>query len=556
MSSTQGAIASGFAFLLLSAYVGTMPASAGAPFALAQIDVAPEAGTLPPTPPAAETDPLAIAEKAVEDARAALRQAMATGGDVRGARRDLQAAIQHLNQVRETAESGEKPPEDDSSEATAEAPSDLPAQPPSPATSDEPPTPAVAAPPTLPVPGAPLTSADRPATPPPETAATDEAASDEAASDEAASDEAASDEAKPEEKPGFFGRLFGSDSVPRQGEPVATESGETAGDANEPSLPIFRKLPPVSGPKVVAVAPGEAEVAKEDDDKRMIVREGSRLSVKHDDNDRFRRKGEEIAVEKGQGGTTITTVTRDNGTEVVTVRDAGGDILQRYRKRKSGEVEMLIGDRDRDGEPRKAPGTASIGTGSDRRADFSKTLPRLVVPIPPNQYVVGSQTASRSQIEQTLIAPPIEAIERPYALEEIRRSQRLRAKLRRIDIDTVNFEFGAATIAEDQIPNLQAIGNALADIIADHRNEVFYIEGHTDAVGGNLSNLALSDKRAESIAEILTFYFNIPPENLVTQGYGEQYLKVLTAGPELQNRRASVRRITPLLVGQPLAAAQ
>jgi len=100
------------------------------------------------------------------------------------------------------------------------------------------------------------------------------------------------------------------------------------------------------------------------------------------------------------------------------------------------------------------------------------------------------------------------------------------------------------------------IGNALADIIADDPNEVFYIEGHTDAVGSNLSNLALSDKRAESIAEILTFYFNIPPENLVTQGYGEQYLKVLTAGPERQNRRASVRRITPLLVGQPLAGAQ
>jgi outer membrane protein OmpA-like peptidoglycan-associated protein len=559
MGSTQNAIASGFVFLVLSAFVGTTSASAGAapgaPFALAQIDVAPEAGTSPPTPPAA-TDPVSVAEKAVEDARAALRQAMATGGDVRSARRDLQAAIQHLNQVRETAESGEKPPQDDNSEATAEAPSDLPAQtateapvaPPSPADPNEPPplaspaapTPAVAAPPPLPAPGAPVTTADQPATSPPETA----------------SDEAATNEAKPEEKPGFFGRLFGSGSEPGQADSEAPKSSETAEDINEPSLPIFRKLPPVSGPKVVAVAPGEAEVAKEDDDKRMIVREGSRLTVKHDDNDRFRRKGEEIAVEKGQGGTTITTVTRDNGTEVVTVRDAGGDIVQRYRKKKSGEVEMLIGDRDRDGKPRKAPGATSISPGSDRRADFSKSLPRLVISIPANQYVVGSQAASRSQIEQTLSAPPIEAIERPYALEEIRRSQRLRAKLRRIDIDTVNFEFGAATIAEDQIPNLQVIGNALADIIADDPNEVFYIEGHTDAVGSNLSNLALSDKRAESIAEILTFYFNIPPENLVTQGYGEQYLKVLTAGPERQNRRASVRRITPLLVGQPLAAAQ
>jgi outer membrane protein OmpA-like peptidoglycan-associated protein len=36
----------------------------------------------------------------------------------------------------------------------------------------------------------------------------------------------------------------------------------------------------------------------------------------------------------------------------------------------------------------------------------------------------------------------------------------------------------------------------------------------------------------------------------VTQGYGEQYLKVLTSGPERQNRRAAVRRLTPLLAGE------
>jgi len=41
--------------------------------------------------------------------------------------------------------------------------------------------------------------------------------------------------------------------------------------------------------------------------------------------------------------------------------------------------------------------------------------------------------------------------------------------------------------------------------------------------------------------------FDIPPENLVTQGYGEQQLKVRTAVPERENRRVAVRRITPLL---------
>jgi outer membrane protein OmpA-like peptidoglycan-associated protein len=43
--------------------------------------------------------------------------------------------------------------------------------------------------------------------------------------------------------------------------------------------------------------------------------------------------------------------------------------------------------------------------------------------------------------------------------------------------------------------------------------------------------------------------FQVPAENLSTQGYGKQYLKVPTDAPERQNRRVTVRRITPLLAG-------
>ena len=42
----------------------------------------------------------------------------------------------------------------------------------------------------------------------------------------------------------------------------------------------------------------------------------------------------------------------------------------------------------------------------------------------------------------------------------------------------------------------------------------------------------------------------IPAENLTTQGYGEQFLKIQTPAPERQNRRVTVRRITPLLAGR------
>ena len=76
------------------------------------------------------------------------------------------------------------------------------------------------------------------------------------------------------------------------------------------------------------------------------------------------------------------------------------------------------------------------------------------------------------------------------------------------------------------------------------------MEGHTDAVGTDDDNLSLSDRRAETVAITLTQRFGVPAENLTTQGYGEQYLKVPTQAAERQNRRVTLRRITPLLTGQ------
>jgi len=48
---------------------------------------------------------------------------------------------------------------------------------------------------------------------------------------------------------------------------------------------------------------------------------------------------------------------------------------------------------------------------------------------------------------------------------------------------------------------------------------------------------------------VLTQQFQIPPENLVTQGYGEQFPKIDTDGPSRENRRVSIRNVTRLLAG-------
>src|SRR5258708_4599606 len=96
---------------------------------------------------------------------------------------------------------------------------------------------------------------------------------------------------------------------------------------------------------------------------------------------------------------------------------------------------------------------------------------------------------------------------------------------------------------------LESVAAVMRDITSQNPGEVFLIEGHTDAVGSVVDNLSLSDRRAQAVAEVLSQQFNIPRENLVTQGYGKQFLLIPTDEPERRNRRVVVRRITPLLQG-------
>jgi len=178
------------------------------------------------------------------------------------------------------------------------------------------------------------------------------------------------------------------------------------------------------------------------------------------------------------------------------------------------------------------------------------------VRIPRERYIVEAGRATPEIIYETLMAPPVERIDRRYSLEQIRYSQPLRERMPRVDLDTINFESGSWDIAPDQINRLAVIATAMAQVVQRNPGEVFLVEGHTDAVGADVDNLSLSDRRAEAAALALTERVRIPAENLTTQGYGEQYLKVPTQEAERQNRRVTVRRITPLLTGDAQSTGQ
>src|SRR4029078_11164154 len=123
-----------------------------------------------------------------------------------------------------------------------------------------------------------------------------------------------------------------------------------------------------------------------------------------------------------------------------------------------------------------------------------------------------------------------------FTVDEIGDNAVVRARMPRIDIDTINFDTGSWEVTPDQAQLLGPIAEAINRAIEKNPEEVYLVEGHTDAVGSEEDNLSLSDRRAEAVAEVLTTQFNVPPENLGTQGYREQNLNVETEAPEARHR--------------------
>lgn len=269
---------------------------------------------------------------------------------------------------------------------------------------------------------------------------------------------------------------------------------------------------------------------------RVIVRDPTgRSFVRHNEVDRFRLGARDVRVEE-RGNERRTVVVRPDGTQIVTVNDRDGRLLRRLRRDRNGR-EIVIIDNSRHHGPR--------GPGG-----FFVALPPPVITIPRDRYIVEYADSRPEVIYETILAPPVQRPQRAYSLDEIRYSPSVRELMPRVDLDTVNFDTGSWEIVPDQVDKLKVIADAINRAIDRNPQEVFLIEGHTDAVGNDIDNLSLSDRRAESVAAILTEYFQVPPENLTTQGYGEEYLKIQTDGPERQNRRVTIRRITPLLAGQ------
>jgi outer membrane protein OmpA-like peptidoglycan-associated protein len=275
---------------------------------------------------------------------------------------------------------------------------------------------------------------------------------------------------------------------------------------------------------------------------RFVINFGDRVIVRSDDGRRLSRRATETYYEDLPNGRVREVVIRPNGDRVVTIRNRYGEIIQRSRINRSGReyVMFYAPEIDRDSRP--------------TFVDPGDRLPPMRLTIPVDDYIIDTSAEDRHDYRDFLDRPPVEPVERVYTLDEVKYSARIRDKVRRIDLDTITFATGSSEISMNQASSLRKVADAINEILDKDPGETFLIEGHTDAVGSDESNLVLSDERAEAVANVLTDVYEIAPENLATQGYGERYLKIETDGAEQLNRRVTIRRVTPLV--KPVAMAE
>ncbi|MDU9007066.1 OmpA family protein [Sedimentitalea todarodis] len=266
---------------------------------------------------------------------------------------------------------------------------------------------------------------------------------------------------------------------------------------------------------------GDKVVANTGD--RVVVERDGEYYVLKDDDTLLRRPGREVQTESYSDGSTRTRVTSADGSTVETIRSATGQMLRRERILADGHRILLFDDTE--------------AFESVKPSDLPEA----------DRTVLDYDQTDKEALRTALLAANSEKLDRRFSLSQVRNIDAVRKLVPEISVGSINFETGSAVIRAIEAKKLASLGDAIKQAIVLNPGELFLIEGHTDAVGGAAFNLALSDRRAESLALALVEYFDVPPENMVIQGYGEGDLRVETEESERINRRAAVRRITQLL---------
>ncbi|NND21778.1 MAG: OmpA family protein, partial [Silicimonas sp.] len=215
------------------------------------------------------------------------------------------------------------------------------------------------------------------------------------------------------------------------------------------------------------------EVVSNSGDRVVLQDNQGNLRVLKNDDALLRQPGSQVQTETFGDGSTRTTVTREDGTKIVTIRDANGRVLRRIREFADGSRVVLFDD-----------------TEVAEPVDIA-SLPEA------REQAIVVDTSDEDALRRALTEAQARDVGRTFSLNQVRQIRKVRELAPELDLDAVTFATGSAAIQPSQAEELTSLGRAMSAIISERPGEVFLIEGHTDAVGSATYNLALSDRRAE-----------------------------------------------------------
>lgn len=173
--------------------------------------------------------------------------------------------------------------------------------------------------------------------------------------------------------------------------------------------------------------------------------------------------------------------------------------------------------------PQALPAAAQCCVGEDD-GPLGVTVDQIVNALRPRQFTLGTDPTPRADLPQDTAPSQAERYER--LLED--------KTLGRLTLLT-NFLPGSAEITEKSRRALDVLGEALNRTdLAPYR---VLIVAHTDSGGETAANDAISQKRAQSIANYLIVYDNVDPERLTVYGLGERFLRNTSDPLAAENRR-------------------
>ena len=129
-------------------------------------------------------------------------------------------------------------------------------------------------------------------------------------------------------------------------------------------------------------------------------------------------------------------------------------------------------------------------------------------------YYREGQAVDPQQVAQILNAHPIKT----RSLRLLDQSGAPEAPAAKALSLPVHFAFDSATIASSARPQLDALASGIKMLPT---TQTVVVEGHTDAVGTDAYNLALSQRRAAAVKQYLVSVHHIDADRLKDVGYGE-----------------------------------